>query len=87
MRIYQEVQSENQHLFLAFVLAVAPTTCGRTGFRNFVQSLLTADEDRPLRLQLGERANEMFESMAVRREFVNNPRYVEFRRSLFSECK
>ena len=86
MNMYQQIQGENQHLFLAFVLVVGPTACGRAGFKNFVQSLLTADEDRPLKLRLSRKAKEMFESMAIRRNFADNPRYVGFRRSLFSEC-
>ena len=81
--IYQEIQDESHHLFLAFVLAMGPTACSRTGFKKCVQALLKADTPHNLRLSL--KAKELFESIAIKREFAGNARYVNLIKALFSE--
>ncbi len=83
--VYQEIQDESHHLFLAFTLAMGPTACSRTGFKNCVQALLKADKDRPHELRLDLEAKEFFESIAIKREFAGNARYVNCMKSLFSE--
>ena len=83
--IYQEVQDENHHLFLAFILAMGPTACSRTGFKTCVQALLKADRNGRQKLQLNREAKELFESTALRRQFAGNARYVNFMKSLFPE--
>lgn len=83
--IYLEIQDENHHLFLAFILAMGPTACSRAGFRNCVQALLKADKNGRQKLQLNPEAKELFESIAIRRKFAGNARYVNFMRSLFTE--
>jgi len=83
--VYQDIQDESNHLFLGFVLAMGPTACSRTGIKDFIKALLKADTDRPHKLRLNLGAKELFESMAIKRGFGGNSRYVEFIRSLFSE--
>ena len=83
--IYEEIQDENHHLFLAFILTMGPTACCRTGFKNCVQALLKADKNGRQKLQLNLEAKELFESIAIRRGFTDNARYVNFIRSLFTE--
>ena len=83
--VYQEIQDESHHLFLAFALAMGPTACSRTGFKDCVQALLKADKDKPHELLLDLEAKELFETIAIKREFVGNARYVSFIRSLFSK--
>ncbi len=62
--VYQEIQDRSNHLFLAFILAMGPTACGRSGFKNCIQALLKADADDPHILRLNVGAKELFESMA-----------------------
>ncbi len=83
--IYEEIQDENHHLFLAFILAMGPTACSRTGFKNCVQALLKADRNGRQKLQLNLEAKELFKSIAIRRGFAGNARCVKFMRSLFTE--
>ena len=83
--VYQEIQDKSHHLFLAFVLAMGPTACSKTGIKNCIKVLLKADTDRPHKLRLNLGAKELFESMAIKRGFGGNSRYIEFIRSLFSE--
>ena len=83
--IYQEIQDESQHLFLAFVLAMGPPACSKSGFKKCVQALLKAEEDTPHKLQLNLKAKELFESIANKRGFADNARYVSLTRSLFPE--
>ena len=83
--IYQEIQDENHHLFLAFMLAMGPTACSRTGFKNGVQALLKADKNGRQKLQLNLEAKELFESITIRRGFAGNARCVNFMRSVFAE--
>lgn len=83
--VYQDIQDESHHLFLAFILAMGPTACSRTGVKNCIKALLKADTDRPHKLRLNLVAKELFESMAIKRGFGGNSRYVEFIKSLFSE--
>ena len=71
--IYREIQDESQHLFIAFVLAMRPTACSRSGFKRCVQALLKA-EDRANKLQLNLKAKELFESIATKRELADNAR-------------
>lgn len=83
--IYREIQDENHHLFLAFILAMGPTACSRTGFKDCVQALLKADKSGRQKLQLDLEAKELFESIAIRRGFAGNGRCVNFMKSLFTE--
>ena len=64
---------------------MGPTACSRTGFQNCVKAILKADADNLYKLRLNLGAKELFESMAIKRGFESNPRYVEFIRYLFSE--
>ena len=84
-KIYLEIQDETHHLFLAFILAMGPTACSRTGFKNCVQVLLKADKDGRQELKLNLDAKELFESIAIRRNFAGNARCANFMRSLFTE--
>jgi len=83
--IYQEIQDENHHLFLAFILAMGPTACSRTGFKDCVQTLLKADRSGRRKLQLDLDAKELFESIALRQGFAGNARCVSFMKSLFTK--
>ena len=64
---------------------MGPTVCSRAGFKNCDQALLKADKNGRQELQLNLEAKELFESIAVRREFVGNAYYVNFMRSLFTK--
>ncbi|KAL9038916.1 MAG: hypothetical protein Q9214_005092 [Letrouitia sp. 1 TL-2023] len=74
--IYREIQDENHHLFLAFILAMGPTACSRTGFKNCVETLLKADKNRRQKLHLNLEAKGLFESIAMRQKFAGNARYL-----------
>lgn len=83
--IYQDIQDENHYLFLAFILAMGPMACSRTGFKDCVQAVLKADKSGRQKLQLDLEAKELFESIAIRQGFADNGRCVNFMKFLFTE--
>ena len=62
-----------------------PTSCSRTGFKDFVKTLLKSDKSGRQELQLDLEAKELFESIALRRGFAGDARCVSFMKSLFTE--
>lgn len=79
-RKYLEVYDKNTHLFLTFILALSPRACSDF---TAIDDLLQRDEVQRCRLDLSPETKGLFEGIAIRRGFDDNPKYAAFIESLF----
>ena len=84
-RAYAEIQDADDHLFLAFVLAIPPTECAKTSFENVLEYLIRLENYKPYRLNLSPAAKKFFESTAAEQGFTSNRRYLSFMQALFPQ--
>lgn len=84
-RAYEKIQTANDHLFLAVLLVVPPTHCGKRSFDEVLEHLLRLEGFEPYNLGLG--AKNFFESTAAQQGFAGSRRYLSFMRALFPESE
>jgi hypothetical protein len=82
-RAYSNVQDRNCHLFLPFVLAVNPTDCSASHFKEALWFFLHEQKYTSYRLRLGPGDKESLESIAITCCFVDSSGYLAFMNSLF----
>ncbi|KAL5349006.1 hypothetical protein ACLOAV_006432 [Pseudogymnoascus australis] len=75
---YSDVQDENCHMLLPFMLAMSLRAC-----EGFVEMQEIIAEHSTFRLSLGIESKELLERMAAKNEFNKNPDYIAFIESLF----
>ncbi|KAF1973457.1 hypothetical protein BU23DRAFT_370969, partial [Bimuria novae-zelandiae CBS 107.79] len=84
-RAYSQVQHANEHVFLATVLAITPTECAKPSFDKVLEHLVRLGSYKPGYLNLGPRAQEFFESVAVQQGFSGSLGYLDFMKALFPQ--
>jgi hypothetical protein len=77
-KIYSEVQEENFHVLLPFMLAVSPRAC--EGF-NKMREMST--EFSTFRLNLGTESKDLLNRIATKNDFHSNPAYISLIAFLF----
>jgi len=82
-QLYREIQDADEHLFLAFVLAISPTECIKKSFGNTMEYLGRLENYEQYRLKLGQAAKGFFESTAAGHGFASSHRYLNFMNALF----
>jgi len=82
-QLYREIQDADEHLFLAFVLAISPTECIKKSFGNTMEYLGRLENYEKYRLKLGQAAQRFFESTAAGHGFASSSRYLNFMTALF----
>lgn len=75
---YSDVQDENCHILIPFMLAMSPRACER--FEE-MQEMIT--EHLSFRLNLTIESKELLEAIAAKNEFNKNTDYMRFTESLF----
>jgi len=82
-QLYREIQDADEHLFLAFVLAISPTEYIKKSFGNTMEYLGRLENYKPYRLKLSQAAKRFFESTAAGHGFASSNRYLNFMNALF----
>jgi hypothetical protein len=82
---YRRIQDVSNHLFLAVVLAITPTECGKTSFDEVLEYLGGLKDYKPYHFNLNSPAKIFFKEIAAEQEFAGKHRYVNFMQSLFPE--
>jgi hypothetical protein len=84
-QLYREIQDADEHLFLAFVLAISPTECIKKSFGKTMEYLSRLENYEPYRLKLNHAAKKFFESTAAEEGFAGNHRYLNFMNASFPQ--
>lgn len=84
-RLYGEIQDADNHMFLAFILAIPPTECAKTCFNDTIESLTRLESYESYRLNLDPAAKKFFESTAAELGFTGSRRYLSFMQALFPQ--
>ncbi|EDN02505.1 hypothetical protein I7I51_07499 [Histoplasma capsulatum] len=70
-RTYRAIQEADNHLFLAVLLAIPPTECGKTRFDNTTEYLLKLGDYRSYHMELSLATKRFFESTAAEQGLKN----------------
>ncbi|KAL5365870.1 hypothetical protein BJX96DRAFT_180225 [Aspergillus floccosus] len=84
-RAYQEIQEASNHLFLAVVLSLTPTQCGKTAFQPILGYLTGLNNYDSFKFCLNSSAKATFETAAVEQGFTGNNRYLDFMQTIFPQ--
>lgn len=84
-RSYREIQEVSSHLFLAVLLVITPTDCGKTSFEPTLNYLTSLKNYENYHYDLNSAAQKFIESTAAEQGFAGNHRYLDFMQSLFPE--
>ncbi|KAF4228718.1 hypothetical protein CNMCM6805_001901 [Aspergillus fumigatiaffinis] len=82
-RSYKEIQEVSSHLFLAVLLVVTPTDCGKTSFESTLNYLTSLENYENYHYDLNPAAQKFFESTAAEQGFASNHHYLDFMQCLF----
>lgn len=80
---YREIQDASNHLFLAAVLVVTPTECGKTSFQRVLDRLVGLESYDQYHFHVSSVAQKFLESTAAEQGFAQNRYYLDFMQSLF----
>ena len=83
-RNYNRIQNKDNHIFLAFVLLVAPTECSSKGIGDSVDLICRLEDLEPYRINL-KNAAKGFQSTAKELGFSTNPPYLAFITDVFKD--
>lgn len=84
-RIYAEIQNLSNHLFLAFILVIPPTTCTKASFNGVLEYLTRLESYEQYHLDLSSSTKKFFESTAVEQGFIGNRDYLHLIQVLFPQ--